>query len=221
MSPSPTTTPPLSAAASPGGPRPQRSKRRRTLRDGRMTMGGGRNRHWRHRCSRRRAREDDRWGRRWRLRSMPTMTADSSQQQLPPSAEPALRRTSWRDDVDGRRRRSAADDARRRRGVGRARRRGGGGVDQPPAPGGRELLGVSQACDGMQIVQDDCSSHHRPRQRATARFIHAGHKAWRVPGQAGLLRQRGRGFSGSHRQPIGGYCVAGFRATLQSAAPAP
>ena len=34
---------------------------------------------------------------------MPTMTADSSQQQLPPSAEPSLRQTSWRDDVDGRR----------------------------------------------------------------------------------------------------------------------
>ena len=79
-------------------------------------------------------------------------------------------------------------------------------------PRGREFLGVGQARNRVQVVQDHSRCHHGPGQGTTAGLVHASHEAGRMPGQAGLLRLRERGFSGSHRQPVGECCAAGSRA---------
>ena len=79
-------------------------------------------------------------------------------------------------------------------------------------PRGREFLGVGQARNRMQVVQNHRRCHHGPGQGTTAGLVHASHQAGRMPGQAGLLRLRERGFSGSHRQPVGECCAADSRA---------
>lgn len=54
----------------------------------------------------------------------------------------------------------------------------------------RELLGIVQALDGIEIVKNDSSGHDRASQRAAARFVHARNQPRRMPGQARLFRRQ-------------------------------
>ncbi len=50
-----------------------------------------------------------------------------------------------------------------------------------------ECLGIGQAADRAQIVEDHGGGHHRPHQRAAAGFVDASHQSRRIPGQGLLL----------------------------------
>ena len=54
----------------------------------------------------------------------------------------------------------------------------------------RELLGIVQTLDGMEIVKNDSGGHHGAGQRAAARFVHARNQPRRMPGQARLFRRQ-------------------------------
>ena len=56
------------------------------------------------------------------------------------------------------------------------------------APPRREQLGVGQATDRLQLVEDHCRGHHRPGQWAAPGFVDTGDQARTLPADAKLAK---------------------------------